>query len=375
MLPSRRAEAEAAFARSIDAFEREVRCTICLETLSDPHLLSHCKHTFCKACCMAALEDSDCCPLCRAPASRRSCHPDEFMARLASAVVRTCRELRHGATLELDAPAPAEWRGRANFGISIEAGPYLARSAKPLELGEILAMHEQISKTADQIAQTNSRLGTLLAAPPPRAPPPQPRPPQEPAPPAPPPAQEPQPPQAPPPPQAPAQEVPPAPVPSRASQPSARERRPRQQASVASDAALARRLQEEEDRAGRRPAAGRAPAGRRGEADTAHSPTARVPVEAEVEDEEEAKSVAAAADELLVGSGGRTRSRRRAEEERSETASPQETDTHGPTTRGEKRRASEEAKDAGEQGDVPGGGGGAAKPNGKPKTRRKKMGW
>ena len=75
MLPSRRAEAEAAFARSIDAFEREVRCTICLETLSDPHLLSHCKHTFCKACCMAALEDSDCCPLCRG-----AFNPVEFLS-------------------------------------------------------------------------------------------------------------------------------------------------------------------------------------------------------------------------------------------------------------------------------------------------------
>ena len=75
-----RAQAEAAFARSINALEREVRCPICLETLNDPHCLSACRHSFCKACCTAALEDADCCPLCRKPATRRSVVPDEWMA-------------------------------------------------------------------------------------------------------------------------------------------------------------------------------------------------------------------------------------------------------------------------------------------------------
>ena len=50
------------------------------------------------------MADAENCPLCRAPATRRSCRPDDFMARLVASVVGTCRQLREGEMLELDRP-------------------------------------------------------------------------------------------------------------------------------------------------------------------------------------------------------------------------------------------------------------------------------
>ena len=160
LAPSARTPAEAAFLKAIDALEREVRCPICLDPLNDPHLISSCKHSFCKQCCTAALADAENCPLCRAPASRRSCRPDEFMAGMVATVIGTCRQLREGATLELDSPAPDAWRGRAPE--AVDTGPYLARAAQPLQLGQILAIHDDISRKADELARVNRAFGSVL---------------------------------------------------------------------------------------------------------------------------------------------------------------------------------------------------------------------
>jgi len=44
----------------------EMRCSICLETYTDPHVLPECMHRFCKACVKNALRKcGNECPICR----------------------------------------------------------------------------------------------------------------------------------------------------------------------------------------------------------------------------------------------------------------------------------------------------------------------
>lgn len=152
-----------AVATAITALEEEIRCSICLETLTDPHYISDkCRHVFCKGCCIATFENVEHCPLCRAKTSRRACQPDAFMANLVREIVHECRSLRQRNAMELDEPAPAAWRGRAQVS-ETDSAQYVAHSAHPMQLQEILDIQAEISRSADEIARVNFALGAAAA--------------------------------------------------------------------------------------------------------------------------------------------------------------------------------------------------------------------
>ena len=88
MLPASSASANCACVldNALDALERELRCPICLDSLSDPLRLSTCKHVFCRLCLERALVERSACPLCFESASRRSAHPEVLTAQLVASV-------------------------------------------------------------------------------------------------------------------------------------------------------------------------------------------------------------------------------------------------------------------------------------------------
>ena len=47
-----------------DAFEREMKCAICLDFMSEPMTLKECSHSYCKTCLVTHLAGSKNCPLC-----------------------------------------------------------------------------------------------------------------------------------------------------------------------------------------------------------------------------------------------------------------------------------------------------------------------
>ena len=160
MPPPGGASLDDALTRSIDALEREFRCAICMEHYDDPHYLSACKHVFCKTCCLTALEQADMCPVCRVKATRRSVKPDEFMARLVKDVQEPRTALNAGQNLVLPHPMPEEWSGKAP---AVSTEPYVMRSAQPMELREILRLHEKIKAGAERAAMVNAQTARVVA--------------------------------------------------------------------------------------------------------------------------------------------------------------------------------------------------------------------
>ena len=65
LAPHAAAGCDATLARVIDAVELGAQCSICLEAMTDPHWLSNCRHTFCKACLLKSFAaGSTTCPHC-----------------------------------------------------------------------------------------------------------------------------------------------------------------------------------------------------------------------------------------------------------------------------------------------------------------------
>ncbi|GFH43843.1 hypothetical protein CTEN210_00316 [Chaetoceros tenuissimus] len=69
-----------------DNFWDEFECTICHETLSDPHILPNCCHRFCGKCILSSSEDEDgneACPTCNvAIGPKENIHKDEMMQNM-----------------------------------------------------------------------------------------------------------------------------------------------------------------------------------------------------------------------------------------------------------------------------------------------------
>ena len=150
---SRRA-LDSALVASISALEMEVRCAICLERYDNPHYLSACKHVFCKDCCADALNAAEACPICRVPASRRSVTHDRFMEALVRDVQEPAIALQNGQLMDLTHPMPPEWKGKA---LVVDREPYVAQSAQPIDMREILSLREQIQTMAAKASALNAK--------------------------------------------------------------------------------------------------------------------------------------------------------------------------------------------------------------------------
>ena len=141
-----------------------MRCAICLDTLSDPHMMAACRHVFCGECVTAFLANNKkraLCPLCREETARRSVRQDPIMALLVKSVVSTCAELRVGADLELSKRAPENWRGQDTTRAAVQ----VVRARQPLPLQDILRLHDEISEQADLIVHTNAKIVDALNVP------------------------------------------------------------------------------------------------------------------------------------------------------------------------------------------------------------------
>lgn len=53
-----------AYAFEKDAIDREMKCAICLDYMSEPMTIKGCSHSYCKACLVTHLAVSKICPLC-----------------------------------------------------------------------------------------------------------------------------------------------------------------------------------------------------------------------------------------------------------------------------------------------------------------------
>ena len=157
------ADQKTAYLRSIDALERHVRCPICLGTLDDPHHISACKHSFCRDCCAAAAPGAEACPLCRAPATRLACIPTHTWptsrrrpSRRATGCVPESRSCLMG---------PCRKRGAGARAPPVaDVQPYVAKQAQPMQLSQIFAIRDQVSRMSTELSRVNSNLADRVAA-------------------------------------------------------------------------------------------------------------------------------------------------------------------------------------------------------------------
>ena len=157
---------------ALEALEREVRCPICLDCFVDPHQLTGCKHNFCGGCLEQALRLKELCPVCGLEAKRRSPMADPFMARLVVSIQETCDVLRRGLPLELTRQPP---KVDLCLPVAVEhARRYVERAAanqgtgamrgQPMQLAEILELHQRIANKAEAIECANASLADLATA-------------------------------------------------------------------------------------------------------------------------------------------------------------------------------------------------------------------
>ncbi|OQR99182.1 hypothetical protein ACHHYP_07214 [Achlya hypogyna] len=70
---------------ALDAFATTMRCPICLEALENPYSLP-CNHCFCEPCITTALGFAATCPVCKAPARKRTLRHDASVQRIQKAL-------------------------------------------------------------------------------------------------------------------------------------------------------------------------------------------------------------------------------------------------------------------------------------------------
>ena len=70
---------------SLTLMKKNVQCSICLDTMTNPHSL-RCQHTFCKDCILQALRHSSACPQCRLPARPRELRHNPQIDQIATSL-------------------------------------------------------------------------------------------------------------------------------------------------------------------------------------------------------------------------------------------------------------------------------------------------
>ncbi|ETV92646.1 hypothetical protein H310_13091 [Aphanomyces invadans] len=75
----------AAVKKALTSFGQQLRCPICLESVTVPYSLP-CNHIFCEPCIGVALTYAPKCPVCKAPAKKRHLRLDESIQRIQNAL-------------------------------------------------------------------------------------------------------------------------------------------------------------------------------------------------------------------------------------------------------------------------------------------------